>query len=72
MDNGLARKPPMYVIRADLLKHFIFFSTLRGWSSWNAWGGHQSADIMTDTGDLLVELGLADLGYTHVDMDGGW
>ena len=43
-----------------------------GWSSWNAYGGHQSEQMMRDAGDQLVAKGLAKLGYTSVDMDGGW
>ena len=43
-----------------------------GWSSWNAYGGHQSEQMMRDTGDQLVAKGLAKLGYVSVDMDGGW
>ena len=43
-----------------------------GWSSWNAYGGHQSEQMMRDAGDRLVALGLAKLGYISVDMDGGW
>ena len=27
---------------------------------------------MKEAGDLLVKYGLDKLGYTHVDMDGGW
>eukprot|EP00729_Bicosta_minor_P001078 gene1078-4896_t len=43
-----------------------------GWSSWNAYGGHQSADELKQTADLLEAKGLKELGYVHVDMDGGW
>ena len=43
-----------------------------GWSSWNAFGGHQSPDITLDAARALVALGLDKLGYVRVDIDGGW
>lgn len=43
-----------------------------GWSSWNAFGGHQSPDIMIDMAHSLISLGLDKLGYTKIDIDGGW
>ena len=36
-----------------------------GWSSWNQFGGHQSAALLTSTADALVSTGLAALGYTQ-------
>jgi len=36
-----------------------------GWSSWNQFGGHQSAALLTTTADALVSTGLAALGYTQ-------
>jgi hypothetical protein len=83
MDNGLARTRKLVACRLSYFVHFTITSVIiiyrmllliapMGWSSWNAWGGHQSVEIMKETGDLLVTLGLADLGYKHVDLDGGW
>lgn len=43
-----------------------------GWSSWNAYGGHQSTALLKTTGDAIVTLGLDKLGYKHIDLDGGW
>ena len=43
-----------------------------GWSSWNCFGGHQSPSITVAAANSLVSLGLLDLGYSQVWIDGGW
>lgn len=45
---------------------------LMGWASWNAYRTMISDDIILSQADKLVELGLADLGYTFVNIDDGW
>ena len=37
-----------------------------GWSSWNAFGGAQSADKMVTVADAIIKTGLRDLGYTNL------
>merc|ERR1712070_253444 len=43
-----------------------------GWSSWNAFGGHQSQKMMLSTAQAIIHTGLRDLGYTFLSVDGGW
>ena len=45
---------------------------LMGWASWNAYRTMISEEIILSQADKLVELGLADLGYTFVNIDDGW
>ncbi len=45
---------------------------IMGWASWNAYRTMISEDIILSQADKLVELGLADLGYTFVNVDDGW
>ncbi|MBQ7355131.1 MAG: NPCBM/NEW2 domain-containing protein [Clostridia bacterium] len=45
---------------------------LMGWASWNAYRTLISDEIILSQADKLVELGLADLGYTFVNVDDGW
>ena len=43
-----------------------------GWSSWNAFGGSQSQDKMNTVAEAIVSLGLRELGYVNLAIDGGW
>jgi|EP01046_Picozoa_sp_COSAG06_P034378 hypothetical protein len=43
-----------------------------GWSSWNAFGGSQSQEKMVTVAEAIIDLGLRDLGYVNLAIDGGW
>ena len=43
-----------------------------GWNSWNVWGLAVDTDKVRAAADAFVNLGLADNGYTFVNMDDGW
>lgn len=43
-----------------------------GWNSWNVWGLDVDADKVRAAADAFVKLGLADAGYTFVNIDDGW
>ena len=43
-----------------------------GWSSWNAFHGRQSMELMRTTASAVVNAGLSDVGYRHLALDGGW
>ncbi len=45
---------------------------LMGWSSWNAFRVHINGDIIRQQTDLMVELGLKDVGYTNINIDDGY
>lgn len=45
---------------------------LMGWASWNAYRTDISEEAILSQANKLVELGLADLGYTYVNVDDGW
>ncbi len=45
---------------------------IMGWSSWNAYRGKISEDIIKHNADLLVKKGLKDYGYNHVNIDDGF
>ena len=48
------------------------YSNRMGWSSWNGNGGPTTPANIRDTAARLQSLGLRDLGYVHVDVDGAW
>ena len=43
-----------------------------GWSAWNAWRCEITDGIVRDTARAFVEKGLADTGWTYVNLDDGW
>lgn len=43
-----------------------------GWSSWNAFAVNISDSIIIHQADLLVDLGLKEVGYNHVNVDDGF
>ncbi|KAK8050933.1 hypothetical protein PG993_002318 [Apiospora rasikravindrae] len=43
-----------------------------GWNSWNEYACDISEDVFVRVADLMVELGLRDLGYQYVNIDDCW
>ena len=43
-----------------------------GWNSWNTFGCDIDEGLIRDTADALVDSGLRDLGYRHVNIDDCW
>lgn len=43
-----------------------------GWNSWNCWGGSVTAEQVLSSARAMVEMGLADHGWTYVNIDDGW
>ncbi|MGZ0654107.1 glycoside hydrolase family 27 protein [Coraliomargarita sp. W4R72] len=43
-----------------------------GWNSWNAWGEHINEGRVRAAANAFVELGLADFGWSYINIDDGW
>ncbi len=43
-----------------------------GWNSWNCWGLSVDQDKVKAAGDAMVNSGLADHGWTYINIDDGW
>ena len=43
-----------------------------GWNSWNCWGISISQERILESARALVESGLADYGWSYVNIDDGW
>ncbi|VAX29489.1 alpha-galactosidase [hydrothermal vent metagenome] len=43
-----------------------------GWNSWNCWGLSVSQEKVYDAAKSFVEKGLADHGWTYINIDDGW
>ena len=43
-----------------------------GWNSWNAWGSLVDAEKIRQAARAFIELGLADFGWSYINIDDGW
>lgn len=43
-----------------------------GWNSWNEYACDINEDVFLRMSELLIELGLKDLGYNYVNIDDCW
>lgn len=43
-----------------------------GWNSWNCWGLSVSQDKVLASAQSLIDKGLADYGYSYINIDDGW
>jgi alpha-galactosidase len=43
-----------------------------GWNSWNCWGLSVDQEKVKAAGDAMVKSGLADHGWTYINIDDGW
>lgn len=43
-----------------------------GWNSWNVWGLSIDEEKVKQAADFMVSSGLADFGFTYINIDDGW
>lgn len=43
-----------------------------GWNSWNVWGNSVTQEQVLSSARAMVESGLADCGWTYINIDDGW
>ena len=43
-----------------------------GWNSWNVWGNSVTQEQVLSAARAMVESGLADCGWTYINIDDGW
>ena len=43
-----------------------------GWNSWNCWGLTVTQDKVMASAQALIDKGLADYGYSYINIDDGW
>src|SRR6185503_5897986 len=65
--------------RGSASKDFVFvaegqlaLTPAMGWNSWNAFGRAVSDSLARVAADAMVSTGLADHGWTYVNLDDGW
>lgn len=50
----------------------ILLTPPMGWNSWNCWGKSVSQEKVLSSARAMVEKGLANYGYTYINIDDGW
>jgi alpha-galactosidase len=65
--RGTDRKPFQIVVGET-----IALTPPMGWNSWNHYGARITADIVLENAKALVASGLADHGWTYLNIDDGW
>jgi len=53
-------------------KDGVLKTPLLGFTSWNAFGTKVKQEDIERTADLLIESGIADYGYSYLNLDSGW
>ena len=62
----------LLVVLAVSLDNGVGLTPPMGWNSWNRFGCNINEELIRQTADLLVSLGLADKGYKYVNLDDCW
>ncbi|MDX2021743.1 MAG: NPCBM/NEW2 domain-containing protein [Deltaproteobacteria bacterium] len=70
--NKLGKAQAVLTIVGSYASSAKALTPLMGWNSWNVWGKEISAKKIRDAADALVALGLADHGFTYLNIDDGW
>lgn len=65
---GTAEKTVTFEIAED----GPLLTPLMGFTSWNAFGDTVTQEDIEKTADILCESGIADYGYSYVNLDSGW
>ncbi len=65
---GKAERELTFEIKED----GVVLTPLMGFTSWNAFGQNTSQEKMLDTAKRMVDLGIAEYGYSYINTDSGW
>ena len=64
---GEAERDLRIVVGEDIL-----LTPPMGWNSWNCWGKSVSQEKVLSSARAMVDKGLANYGYTYINIDDGW
>ena len=59
-------------VKLEIFENNILLTPLLGFTSWNAFGTKVSQEKMLKTAHKLVDSGIAEYGYSYVNLDSGW
>ena len=54
------------------MTHPLAMTPPMGWNSWNTFGEKINEQVVLETADLFVKLGLKDAGYEYIVIDDCW
>jgi len=69
-ENALGRDT--MALTFEIKKDTVQLSPLLGFTSWNAFAFGVTQQDMENTARLMVELGISEYGYNHINTDSGW
>lgn len=67
-EDGITSRP--LVITAG--EHKLAMTPPMGWNAWNVWACMISVDRARDAAYGMLQSGLADVGYSYINIDDGW
>lgn len=67
--NGKGSDERQFTIRVG---NAIALTPAMGWNSWNCWGLSVSQEKVMASAKALIDKGLADYGYSYVNVDDAW
>ncbi len=68
--NALGTASEMFTIVGG--SHKLALTPPMGWNSWNCWAGAVDQSKVADAAKEMVQTGLADYGYTYINIDDTW
>jgi len=68
--NALGEYQRNFTIVAGINK--LALTPPMGWNSWNIHGLKVSAEDIKRVADMMIQTGLADVGYCYINIDDGW
>lgn len=69
VSNVHGRTTKNILIKVDTL---LQLTPPMGWNSWNCWGVNISEDKVKQAAQALIDKGLADHGWSYINIDDGW
>jgi hypothetical protein len=67
--NAIGKAEKNFTIKCGDL---IGLTPALGWNSWNCWAMAVDADKVKTAADFMVSSGLADYGWSYINIDDGW
>ena len=69
-ENAKGKASQMFTLRVG--EDMIGQTPPMGWNSWNCWGLSVSQEKVLSSTQALIDKGLADYGYSYINIDDGW
>jgi alpha-galactosidase len=64
--------PSVYAQKTDTIRNGLALTPPMGWNSWNTFKKNPTEEVIKQTADAMVALGLKKVGYQYVNIDDFW